>query len=60
MLRRVVHRSRPISSQIRQNGVPAATSSSNRPFSASDSRFPRIASLPTGSNPIEADVALIP
>jgi hypothetical protein len=34
MLRRVVHRLLPISSQIFQNGVLAATSSANRAFSA--------------------------
>jgi hypothetical protein len=37
MFRRVVHRSRPITSQIRQNGTPSATSSANRSLSCSDS-----------------------
>ena len=34
MLRRVVHRSRPINSAISLKRVPAATSSANRTFSA--------------------------
>jgi hypothetical protein len=38
MLRRVVHLSRSISSQIFQNGVLAATSSANRAFSAALNR----------------------
>jgi hypothetical protein len=35
ILRRVVHRSRPITSQISASGVPAATSSANSFFSDS-------------------------
>ena len=39
MLRRVVHRSRPITSQISEIGVFAATSSASRSFSATVNRF---------------------
>src|SRR5688572_6792813 len=51
MLRRVVHRLRPISSHIFQNGVLAATSSANRAFSAAVNLGCAIATLPIGTNP---------
>lgn len=60
MLRRVVHRSRPISSQIFQNGVLAATSSARRAFSAAFDGLFGIAHLPIGSNPITIGVAMTP
>jgi hypothetical protein len=59
MLRRVVHRSRPITSQISDSGVFAATSSASRSFSATVNRL-CISHLLIGSNPIRATVALIP
>jgi hypothetical protein len=59
MLRRVVQRSRPITSQISAIGVPAATSSANRSFSATVNGL-CIGHLPDRSNSIRATDALIP
>jgi hypothetical protein len=57
MLRRVVHRSRPITSQISASGVFAATSSANRSFSATVNGL-CISHLPDRSNPIRTTDAL--
>jgi hypothetical protein len=57
MFRRVVHRSRPITSQIRQNGTPSATSSASRSFSCSDNLGTH--TLPIRPDPIKAGVAFI-
>jgi len=59
MLRRVVQRSRPIASQISDIGVPAATSSAKRSFSATVNGL-CIGHLLIGSNSIRATDALIP
>jgi len=59
MLRRVVQRSRPITSQISDNGVFVATNSASR-FSATVNHRFAISHLRDRSNSIRATVALIP